>query len=131
MRDIRVEVDTLTLFEGMNLPSQGKFQISFHDIDEFFTLMFVFHRLVVTVRFDCHHEGPQVALLGTGCEGLVRIAAGTFNKGLSTLVSNYFLFLFIIGFNFIFESMLEAQSGVVFYAFFNVFLFTTKDIIDL
>ena len=39
----------------------------------------------------------------------------------------YFLFLFIIGFNFIFESMLEAQSGVVFYAFFNAFLFVTKD----
>ncbi|MEA3477977.1 MAG: O-antigen ligase family protein [Bacteroidota bacterium] len=40
----------------------------------------------------------------------------------------YFLFLFIIAFNFIFESMLEAQSGVVFYAFFNVFLFVTKDL---
>ncbi|MEA3480310.1 MAG: O-antigen ligase family protein [Bacteroidota bacterium] len=40
----------------------------------------------------------------------------------------YFLFLFIIAFNFIFESMLETQSGVVFYAFFNVFLFVTKDL---
>ena len=39
----------------------------------------------------------------------------------------YFLFLSIIAFNFIFESMLEAQSGVVFYAFFNVFLFTARD----
>jgi O-antigen ligase len=39
----------------------------------------------------------------------------------------YFLFLFIIAFNFIFESMLEAQSGVVFYAFFNVFLYATKN----
>lgn len=38
----------------------------------------------------------------------------------------YFLFLFIMAFNFIFESMLEAQSGVVFYAFFNVFLFVTR-----
>jgi len=39
----------------------------------------------------------------------------------------YFLFLIIIAFNFIFESMLEAQSGVVFYAFFNAFLFVCKD----
>jgi len=40
----------------------------------------------------------------------------------------YFLFLSIMAFNFIFESMLEAQSGVVFYAFFNVFLFATKSV---
>ncbi len=42
----------------------------------------------------------------------------------------YFLFLFIMAFNFIFESMLEAQSGVVFYAFFNVFLFSAKDVLE-
>ena len=38
----------------------------------------------------------------------------------------YFLFLAIIGFNFLFESMLERQAGVVFYAFFNAYLFTVK-----
>ncbi|MCK4679165.1 MAG: O-antigen ligase family protein [Bacteroidales bacterium] len=38
----------------------------------------------------------------------------------------YFLFLAIIGFNFLFESMLERQAGVVFYAFFNAYLFAVK-----
>jgi len=37
----------------------------------------------------------------------------------------YFLFLMIIGFNFLFESMLCRQAGVVFYAYFNaLFLYT-------
>ncbi len=38
----------------------------------------------------------------------------------------YFLFLAIIGFNFLFESMLERQAGVAFYAFFNAYLFSIK-----
>ena len=36
----------------------------------------------------------------------------------------YILFLLLIGFNFLFESMLERQAGVVFYAFFNSLMFT-------
>jgi len=40
----------------------------------------------------------------------------------------YAVFLLIIGSNFLFESMLSRQAGVVFYAFFNVFfLFFLKD----
>ena len=35
----------------------------------------------------------------------------------------YFLFLIIISINLLVESMLETQAGVVFYAFFNSFLF--------
>ena len=35
----------------------------------------------------------------------------------------YFCFLVIVAFNFLVESMLERQAGVVFYAFFNSFLF--------
>ncbi len=35
----------------------------------------------------------------------------------------YFCFLIIMAFNFLVESMLERQAGVVFYAFFNGFLF--------
>jgi O-antigen ligase len=38
----------------------------------------------------------------------------------------YVFFLFLVGFNFLFESMLERQSGVVFYAFFNALLYKTK-----
>ncbi len=34
----------------------------------------------------------------------------------------YFMFLMIVAVNFLVESMLETQDGVVFYAFFNVFL---------
>jgi len=39
----------------------------------------------------------------------------------------YILFLAIIGFHFLFESMLERQAGVVFYAFFNSLLFYFMD----
>lgn len=40
----------------------------------------------------------------------------------------YVVFLLIIGSNFLFESMLNRQAGVVFYAFFNVFfLFFLED----
>jgi O-antigen ligase len=38
----------------------------------------------------------------------------------------YFLFLVIIGFNFLVESMLERQAGVIFYAFFNSYFFMIK-----
>jgi cellulose synthase/poly-beta-1,6-N-acetylglucosamine synthase-like glycosyltransferase len=36
----------------------------------------------------------------------------------------YLVFLFIFSIAILSESMLEIQAGVVFYAFFNVFLFT-------
>lgn len=36
----------------------------------------------------------------------------------------YFLFITIFAVNIMFESMLEGQAGVVFYAFFNAFLFS-------
>jgi O-antigen ligase len=36
----------------------------------------------------------------------------------------YTLFLLIFAINILFESMLETQAGVVFYAFFNAFLFS-------
>ena len=36
------------------------------------------------------------------------------------------IFLILIAFNFLFESMLETQAGVVFYAFFNAYLFAIK-----
>lgn len=39
----------------------------------------------------------------------------------------YFVFLLIFALNILFESMLEVQAGVVFYAFFNVFLFSKKE----
>jgi hypothetical protein len=36
------------------------------------------------------------------------------------------MFIVLIAFNFLFESMLETQAGVVFYAFFNAYLFAIK-----
>lgn len=36
----------------------------------------------------------------------------------------YALFLIVVGMNFLFESMLERQAGVMFYAFFNTLLFS-------
>lgn len=38
----------------------------------------------------------------------------------------YLLFLIIIAFNFLVESMLERQAGVIFYAFFNSYFFLIK-----
>jgi len=38
----------------------------------------------------------------------------------------YFVFLLIFAINIIVESMLENQAGVIFYAFFNVFLFSKR-----
>ncbi|RLD82389.1 MAG: hypothetical protein DRJ15_01720 [Bacteroidetes bacterium] len=38
----------------------------------------------------------------------------------------YVIFLILIAFNFLVESMLETQAGVVFYAFFNAYLFSLK-----
>jgi len=37
----------------------------------------------------------------------------------------YFMFLILIMFNFLVESMLETQAGVVFYSFMNILLFST------
>lgn len=37
----------------------------------------------------------------------------------------YMIFLILVGLNFLFESMLEVQAGVVFYAFFNALLFAS------
>jgi O-antigen ligase len=38
----------------------------------------------------------------------------------------YLVFLLLLGMNLLFESMLETQAGVVFYAFFNAYLFAIK-----
>jgi O-antigen ligase len=38
----------------------------------------------------------------------------------------YFLFLLIFAVHILFESMLETQAGVIFYSFFNVFLFSVE-----
>jgi O-antigen ligase len=38
----------------------------------------------------------------------------------------YLLFLFVFAFNILVESMLEEQAGVVFYAFFNIVLFSMQ-----
>ncbi len=46
--------------------------------------------------------------------------------GFDTRYYLYLIFLFLIVFNFLFESMLEKQAGVVFYAFFNAYLFSIK-----
>ncbi|MFZ4401734.1 MAG: O-antigen ligase family protein [Bacteroidales bacterium] len=43
----------------------------------------------------------------------------------------YLMFLFLIAFNILVESMFENQAGVVFYAFFNTFLFlSSKQLAD-
>ena len=43
----------------------------------------------------------------------------------------FFLFLFAIGFNAMFESVFETQKGIIFFCFFNVLLFNTSFINDI
>ena len=88
--------------------------------------------LGVEQRLNAHNQFLQI-WLAIGIPGLITLllmlllpAWQAFRR--YNLV--YFLFLFIMAFNFIFESMLEAQSGVVFYAFFNMFLFIAKDKVE-
>jgi O-antigen ligase len=80
------------------------------------------------LELNAHNQYLQI-LIAMGIIGMVVLLL---NLVLPTLYSIeqkhflYFIFLMLIGFNFLFESMLETQAGVVFYAFFNAYLFAIK-----
>jgi len=80
------------------------------------------------LQLNAHNQYLQT-LISLGILGLIVLLL---NLVLPALYSNdhkhylYLIFLILISFNFLFESMLETQAGVVFYAFFNVYLFAIK-----
>ena len=78
----------------------------------------------VKENLNAHNQYIQ-AFLATGAIGLVILLSGMlipFWQSIKRKNYIFVMFVFIIGFNFIFESILEVQAGVVFYAFFNSFL---------
>ena len=79
-------------------------------------------------KFNAHNQYLQTFVtLGLG--GFLVLVAILLLPALRALKSRqdlYFIFLLMFALNILFESMLEIQAGVVFYAFFNAFLFSVK-----
>ncbi|MCW3084112.1 MAG: hypothetical protein JWP12_1478 [Bacteroidetes bacterium] len=75
-------------------------------------------------KLNSHNEFYQV-FVALGLIGLILLLAGLFLPMIFAIRKPdpiYFCFLLIIIFNFLPESMLETQAGVMFYAFFNSML---------
>jgi O-antigen ligase len=76
-------------------------------------------------RLNAHNQFLQTGI-AIGIAGMT-VLIGMFILALIYAIKNrnivYLLFLGINAVNFLFESILETQNGVVFYAFFNAFLF--------
>ncbi len=76
-------------------------------------------------KLNAHNQYLQT-FISVGVIGFLALILMIVLPGISALKHNnilYFLFLIIIGFNFLVESMLETQAGVIFYGFFNSYLF--------
>jgi O-antigen ligase len=79
-------------------------------------------------KFNAHNQYLQT-FVTLGLSGFLVLVAFFLLPALKALKGRqdlYFVFLLIFALNILFESMLEIQAGVVFYAFFNAFLFTVK-----
>jgi O-antigen ligase len=80
-------------------------------------------------QLNAHNQYLQT-FIALGLIGLIIMLAGFFWPLWLSFKNRYLLyiaFIFIVAFNFLFESMLERQAGMMFYAFFNTFLFTIKE----
>ncbi len=80
------------------------------------------------LELNAHNQYLQI-LIAMGIIGMVVLLLNLVLPALYSIEQKhylYFIFLILIGFNFLFESMLETQAGVVFYAFFNAYLFAIK-----
>ena len=76
-------------------------------------------------RLNAHNQYLQT-FVALGISGFILLVAMLLIPAIISLKEGYYLyfsFLLIVAINFLVESMLEIQQGVVFYAFFNVFLF--------
>lgn len=79
-------------------------------------------------RLNAHNQYLQT-FIATGIFGFLALLLMIFLPVISSFRREQFLyliFLLIFALNIMFESMLEVQAGVVFYAFFNSFLFWTR-----
>jgi O-antigen ligase len=77
------------------------------------------------LNLNAHNQYLQT-FLATGLAGMITLILSLmlpFIKALSKRNLLYAVFLLLIGLNFLFESMLCRQAGVVFYAFFNGFFY--------
>jgi len=80
------------------------------------------------LELNAHNQYLQ-SMIALGIMGLIVLMLTLVLPALYSLEQQhylYFIFLVLIAFNFLFESMLETQAGVVFYAFFNAYLFAIK-----
>ena len=80
------------------------------------------------LELNAHNQYLQT-MIALGIVGLVILLLNLILPALYSVEIKHYLyliFLLLVGFNFLFESMLETQAGVVFYAFFNAFLFAIK-----
>ncbi len=76
-------------------------------------------------KLNAHNQYIQT-FLALGLVGFIVLLLSLLLPAIFSVVRRqfiYFCFLVIVGFNFLIESMLLRQAGVVFYAFFNAFLF--------
>ncbi|MFO8129934.1 MAG: O-antigen ligase family protein [Bacteroidales bacterium] len=76
-------------------------------------------------KLNAHNQYIQT-FLALGLAGITVLLLTLILPGIFSVRKRgfiYFCFLMIIGFNMLVESMLERQAGVVFYSFFNAFLF--------
>lgn len=86
------------------------------------------YRVPYEKKLNAHNQYLQTTV-ALGILGFWLLLLSFLLPGINSMKNRnilYFLFLMIVGFNFLFESMLERQSGVVFYAFFNAFLFYVR-----
>jgi len=79
-----------------------------------------------TDHLNSHNQYLQTAL-AIGITGFIALVGSLILPVIYTFRKRNFLytiFILLFSFNLLFESMLERQAGVVFYAFFNVLLFS-------
>lgn len=80
------------------------------------------------LELNAHNQYLQTTL-SLGIIGLVVLMLNLVLPAIYGIEQKHYLmliFLVLLAFNFLFESMLETQAGVVFYAFFNAYLFAIK-----
>lgn len=79
----------------------------------------------ITKRLNAHNQWIET-FLATGVNGFIILFSLIVIPWIQCIKRKEWLypgFLFLVGLNFCFESMLERQAGVMFYAFFNAMLY--------
>jgi len=80
------------------------------------------------LKLNAHNQYLQ-SFIATGFLGFIIFLSSLILPAIIAIRQKniiYLMFIFLVAFNFLFESMLEVQAGVVFYAFFNSLLFIKK-----